>query len=152
MKIGEIIGAIGGLGCAIMLVVVLSIGGVFAGWAWKYYTADIRGRIEANETIKSGPNRIAQYEHFFNLCAAIQGNEAQIDSLTENLAVAVDNDDRARIQASIAGVKAIRLTGIAQYNADASKSYTSGQFLASNLPYQIPATAYPQGGRTTCAA
>lgn len=132
--------------------VVLLVAVVAGGWAFTYYTADVRGRISANETIKSGASRIANYEHFFNLCAAIQSNEAQIDSLTENLGTAVDNDDRARIQASLAGVKAVRFSGIAQYNADAAKSYTQGQFRDSSLPYQIPATNYPQGGKTICVA
>jgi len=124
---------------------------VVAGYAIKYYTADVRGRIDANEEIKSGASRIANYDHFFNLCASIQTNEATIDALLAELKDAVDNDDKGRIQSTLTGVRSARFGAINQYNADASKGYTQGQFRDSQLPYQIAASAYPDGGKTTCA-
>lgn len=125
-------------------------GVIVGGYAIKYYTADVRGRVEANEQIKNGSNRIAQYDKFFNQCAAIQGLEGSLDSFAVELAATTNDDDRSRILANITGVSAQRSRSIAQYNADARKNYTDGQFRDSDLPYQISDTSYPKGGGTSC--
>ena len=65
------------------LYIVILATSIAAIWAIKYYTADIRGRINANEQIKSGASRIVNYNHFFNVCASIQTTESQIDFLTK---------------------------------------------------------------------
>lgn len=118
-------------------------------WTFTYYTADVRGRIQANEQIKSGANRIAQYDHFFNLCAGVQTNEASLDAQNEQLAQATSDKEKERIRTNIAGLTTARAEGINQYNADARKNYTDGQFRDSDLPYQIPTTSY-KGVRTSC--
>ena len=138
-------GTFTGFGLAFMAVMVIALL-FFGGLAFRYYTADVRGRVDANEQIKSGSSRIVNYEHFFNLCASIQGNEAQIRALEKELSFG-NNGERPRIQANITGVTAARARAIAQYNADAAKSYTQGQFRSSALPYQLSESAK----ETTCA-
>lgn len=143
----EAFGAIGCAVAAVLGIVVLVVG----GYAVKYYTADVRGRIDANETIKSGDSRIANYNHFFNLCASVQTNEAQLDALSDQLrAQTPGTPDYNRVLTNITGVRAARAGAINQYNADASKSYTQGQFLSSKLPYQLPTAEY-SGAKTVCA-
>lgn len=138
---------------AIGAAAVIGIGAAIAGgFAIKYATADVRGKVAANERIKSAPSRIANYEHFFNLCAAVQANEAQIDALANELAASTTDRDRARVRTNITGVSAARQRAIFQYNADARKSYTAGQFRDSALPYELDAATYPEGGKTTCVA
>lgn len=133
--------AIGGLAAFVLLIV--------AAYAIQYYTADVRGRVDAQEQRKSGASRIAGYELFFNRCAAIQTNEAQIDALKAELKNTTDPREQARINANITGVTAARNGGINQYNADARKEYTEGQFRDSSLPFQIPVGEYT-GRKTSC--
>lgn len=141
----------GALGCGVLAVVAI-IALVIGGWAIKYYTADVRGKIDANETIKSGNNRIAQYDKFFNACSSIKSLESKIDASTSELAQA-DPSDRGRLLSNISGQLGARAEAINNYNADANKSYTNGQFRSSNLPAQIPLTEYVAGGKKTlCTA
>lgn len=146
------LGALSVVGWVILGVVGLLL--LFAaGLTLRYFTADVRGRVNAQETIKSGSNRIAQYNQFFNLCAAVQAAEGQLDGLEVELAATSLEKDRQRILSNITGVSANRLRIISQYNANATKSYTAGQFRDSDLPYSLPAVPYTAGGRkTVCAA
>jgi hypothetical protein len=125
----------------IAAVVILAILGVVAlvsaGWAIRYYTAPVRGTIEAYEQIQSGDTRIVAYNYFFNLYASIQAYDPAIQAQEELLATTTDADEKARIGANIAGLKSQKARSIAQYNADAMKSYTIGQFRDWKLPYQI---------------
>lgn len=137
----------------IVAIALLSIGFVVAaGWGIKYYTADIRGKINANEQIKSGSNRIVQYDKFFNECWSIRGLEGSLDASLGELETATTEDNKQRIQTNITGLKAARSQAIANYNADAAKNYTGGQFRDSDLPYQIKETDYIKGYRTSCAS
>lgn len=131
--------------------IVLIVAIVVGAYAIKYYTADVRGRVNANEKIKSGDSRIAGYDHFFNLCAAIQADEGQLDALEVELNTAT-GDDISRIQANIAGVSAQRLDSIFSYNADARKGYTIGQFRSSQLPFQLSSSSYSKDQKTNCVA
>lgn len=137
---------------AVVTVFIVIAAGVAAGWAIKYATADVRGRIEANETIKSGANRIAQYNRFFNACAAVQANEGALDASLAQLAETTSESEKERIRANITGLRATRSRTIAEYNSDATKNYTNGQFRDSDLPYQLVDTDYPKGGGTRCAS
>lgn len=116
---------------------------VVGAYAVRYYSADVRGRIDANETIKSGANRIAQYDYFFALCAAVQDAEAALAA--QQALLSVDPEDK-RVLANIAGITAARASLINEYNVRAAREYTSGQFRDSELPYQLSAAAE----RTTC--
>lgn len=136
---------------SIVGILVLWVALASAIWGFGVATAGIFGRGEAHKQIQSAPYRITAYDHFFNLCASIQANEAQIDALLEEQKLYEPGTrDFARVSASLTGVQAARHASISQYNADSSKDYTIGQFRDSDLPYQLPNTEYPEGGKTNC--
>lgn len=118
---------------------------VTAFYVIKYVTADARGTVSAREQIKgSGTYRIAAYNDFFDLCAAVQADEARIRALR-----AEPNPTPVRvsqISASITAITASRAEKIATYNANARKDYTVGQFRASSLPFALD----PDREVTTC--
>lgn len=116
--------------------VALWIGIAASIWGLRVATAGIYGRGEARIQIQSADYRIPAYNHFFDLCAAIQGHEAGVEAARAQLE-AVSEEDRDRILANIAGLETQRVRSIAQYNADAEKDYTIGQFRDSDLPYQL---------------
>ncbi|WP_288365589.1 hypothetical protein [uncultured Marinobacter sp.] len=118
----------------------------FLGWGWMYLTAEIKGRAEAERQIESAPSRIANYEHFYDLCATIQGNEAALAAQRAAMATA-PADEQARYRANIAGIHAQRQRNIARYNQDASKSYTRARFLGEDLPRRLD----PNQEYTVCA-
>lgn len=132
------------------------IGAIVFGIRW--VTADPVGRLEAREQILSGQNRIRAYNHFFDICASVQAVEQALQASLDELsatqsAIPPNADNVVRIQTNITGLRATRARAVAQYNADASKDYTDGQFLSIKLPYQLDATPYVSGGKlTSCAA
>lgn len=133
---------------ASVLTAVLVIGGISFGIRWAM--AGPSGKLQARQAILGGANRITSYNHFFDLCASVQGLEGQRDSQLAELPKA-RGDDRDRILTNIAGIEGARAQAIAQYNADARKDYTIGQFRASALPYQLPTHTY-KGVTTSCVA
>lgn len=131
---------------AVVLVVVLIIGAMylFGFGLFQRGTADFRGGTEQIEKTKgSGDYRIASYDHFFNLCASVQSKEATIDALEKELSRKPDPSESRteQIYAAITANEAIRAETINQYNVDAKKEATVGQFRASNLPYELNANA-----------
>ncbi|OHA75481.1 MAG: hypothetical protein A3I38_00605 [Candidatus Wildermuthbacteria bacterium RIFCSPLOWO2_02_FULL_47_10] len=147
-SVGKIIwySILGIVGVLVLWIVLAS-----AIWGFGVATAGIFGRGEAHKQIQSAANRIQAYDHFFNKCAAIQAGEARIDALLkEQKLYEPGSGDFARVSSSLTGVIIARHESIVQYNADASKDYTIGQFRDSDLPYQIPNTEYPEGGKARC--
>ena len=132
-----------GLLSALLLVIAL-------GWGWRYYTASIEGKVGASEKIQSAPHRIIAYNHFFDLCAGVRADEASLDAQNDQLTVTVDSFQRNRVQTNITGLLGHRASLIEEYNANARKDYTEGQFRDSNLPYQLLANLYEKGQRTSC--
>lgn len=109
------------------------------------------GQGEARITINSGDMRIGAYNHFFDLCASIQADEASINAQSDLLTDTTDGNDASRITQNIAALQANRGRSIATYNADAAKDYTIGQFRDSDLPYYIQPGQYePNGKGTSC--
>ena len=123
----------------ITLIVVGVIVGIIlltiAGWAWRYYTAPVRGQIEQREEVQSGDYRLYSYEHFYNLYAEVLAYEDQIRNQREMLET-VEGDEAARYRQNINALKNQRASAIREYNADARKE-TRGQFRDDDLPYQI---------------
>lgn len=118
----------------VMLVVVtVSIGALV--WLW----APWQGKIEARQQINTGTNRIAQYERFFNDCGTIQGQQDNIEAQKATVkSLHGRAHDNAVVTLSAMTYQLNR--DVADYNANAAKSYTNGQFRASNLPYHIEAS------------
>jgi hypothetical protein len=114
-----------------------------ASGAFTYITAPFFGRVEAERQIESGASRTALYNEFFDLCAGVQAIEGQIDAQID-----VKNPNAP---INIAGLQSRRSQVIAQYNANATKSYTAARFLDAKLPYQLVAGTYTGANKTVCA-
>jgi hypothetical protein len=108
-------------------------------------TANLVGRGEAHIQIQSAGSRISAYNHFFDLCASVQQAEAGIDQQTALADKATTADDKARAETNIAALQMTRANGIYQYNADAAKNYTVGQFKDSDLPWELSDKQYKAG-------
>jgi len=122
----------------IALIALLTVG----SWAYRYYTAEIRGTVDAEEQIESAPSRISRYEEFYNRCASIQGHEDSIQAQMKRLdSVDPESSEAGRVRANIAGLESQRARSIRRYNTDAANSYTMGRFRASNLPYRLDINA-----------
>lgn len=133
----------------LLFVVVLVVGGMatLGIGLFKKETADFRGGVAATEQVHAnGAYRIAAYDQFFNRCAEIQSKEATIAFLTTEAKDATP-DRVAQINSTLTAVRAGRAADIARYNADAAKTDTLANFLASSLPYSID----PTQDHTTCA-
>ena len=139
MKVALFLG--GRIGGFLLFMAVL----IGASYAWSWYTAEPAGQLQARREIKSGSNRIAQYNMFYNSCASVQALEQQISNFETALRTETNPDRVARLNDNLLGVKGLRAQAITQYNADASKSYTNGQFRDSDLPYTLK-----MEGKTTC--
>lgn len=137
---------------ATVAVVFLVVIGVVGQFAFDWFTAGPRGELEARQQILSGDNRIQAYDHFFDLCASVQAVEASIDQTLIQLDTPVNQDDTIRLRTNLNGQQATRARAISQYNVDARKSYTVGQFRSLSLPYQLPTDDHQKGERTSCEA
>lgn len=137
-------------GVALGLVVLMLIGSMWIfGWGFfQRATADFRGETAALEEILADPDRrITAYEHFFDLCASIQGHEDTIRALKAELETDPSDSRREQIQGAITVNQAQRDSKIRQYNSDASMDYTVGQFQDADLPHQLDVAKEA----TTCA-
>lgn len=150
MGLGKILGVIG-IGAIALILILMILGAVVAGsFGLQWVTAPLRGKLEAREQVKAdGDYRIDKYNHFFDLCAAIQSKEAGIKEQQNILETSENQEDRQRIKRNIAALKSERKRLIRQYNADARKENTEGQYKDSSLPYHIP-IEYKGGVNTQC--
>lgn len=131
---------------SVILVVIGIVVMIASIWAYRYYTAETRGIIGQEERVQSALHRMGAYNHFYDLCAAIQGHEATLAASRSQLEDTSDENERQRIRANIAGITSQRARSIAQYNADARKEHTVGQFRDAELPYEISV----EGENTEC--
>jgi len=134
------------------LVGIWATGAVISGanWAWRYWTAPIKGAVDAEQQLESAPSRIQKYNYFHDLCASIKEKEAQIDNQLVALESATSDDERSRIRQNLAAIRSQRMGDIAQYNADAHKDYTRARFHDSDLPYTLTEERYDGDNRTQC--
>lgn len=117
---------------SIALVVLI----IFGSWAFRYYTADIRGQVEMQEEVMSGEFRMMSYNHFYNLYAEIQAYENQIEN-QKDLMEGTEGDELKRYKRNLLGLKNQRASAVQKYNADVRKEGTRGQFVANDLPKKI---------------
>lgn len=116
----------------------------------RYVMAGPSGALNANDQIQSGQHRIVAYNHFFDLCAGVRADEVSLDAQNAQLETTTDAFQRTRVQTNITGLLGHRASLMEEYNANARKDYTEGQFRDSDLPYQLPTTAWEKGYRTPC--
>lgn len=109
------------------------------GFGLRWILAEPTGRLEAREEVQSADFRLFSYNHFFDLCASIEGYEDQAVLLEDQLAATPEDEDqeRNRLRSSLSGVKGQRARAIARYNGDVEKEETRGQFKAAGLPDQL---------------
>lgn len=128
-------------GAALVLVAAIAIGAMWVfGWGWfARSTAEFRGETAALEQILADPDRrITAYEHFFNLCGSIQGHEDTIRALRTELETTDPSDARReQIEGAITANQAARDQKIREYNLDARRDYTIGQFRDADLPHEL---------------
>lgn len=126
---------------AIVGVVLLYLIGVFVFGGLSQLTADFRGETDKRNKVEAnGSYRIAAYDHFYDLCSSIQATEDTIgNQLAERETASPER--QAQIDANVVASRNVRASAIRQYNADARKSYTSGQFKASDLPFALDINA-----------
>ncbi|WP_052071037.1 hypothetical protein [Rhodococcoides fascians] len=134
---------------AVVIVVALGAVLIFGTGLFKKATANFRGDVAATEKIvANGSYRIAAYDQFFDLCASIQGKEATLAALKAEQAAGLTGERAYTVPSNIVALTGSRIADIAQYNADAAKTATAGQFQSSALPYRLD----PTQENTTCAS
>lgn len=121
-------------GSIILLVLIL---GAFGSWAWRYYTAETKGKVEAKEKTESGNYRIYSYDHFYDMYQQVQSYDKKIEIHKKQLEKATSEDERRRIRQNLTGLRSQRSDLIQQYNADARKEKTKGKFQPDDLPRKI---------------
>lgn len=132
---------------AILLAVLVMAAVFFGTHLFSQKTADFRGETSKRNLVEAnGSYRIAAYDRFYNECASIQGVEDSIANQEAERAAATPSR-QAQIDANLTASRNVRASAIRQYNADARKSYTAGQFRSSDLPFQLDPTAK----ETSCA-
>lgn len=119
--------------------IVLLIGG---GWAFKYYTASTKGKIDAQVEIESGKNRIVKYNRFYDLYATIQADYDSLQTQKELLKqleedTEPDKGEIARVRTNVAALKAQVRRDIREYNVDMRKTYTNARFAPDDLPREL---------------
>lgn len=137
-----------GIGLLILVAIAAALVAIDLSYTWyKSQTAEYHGKANAEVQIESAPSRMANYNSFYDQCAAIQGYESAIKVQESAITIGMPADDRSRTMTVIAGIQAQRGRAIAQYNADARKRYTAARFKASDLPFQIDDSTH---GKTSC--
>ena len=110
---------------------------LFGGLAYRYFTAEIRGKVDAKEHVESGDHRIYSYELFYDMYGNIKSYQTALEAQKENLEYAESSSERSRIRSNISGIKSQLRRAIEEYNAEASKVKTVGKFRSDDLPQKI---------------
>lgn len=130
----------------VCLAVVLA--GVFT-FAW----APWKGKIEErNQTVGSGTYRIASYEYYFDQCNTIKSDEQKIATYKAQLNVtpAPSPDQVTRLNAAIMAQTNLWIEHVNEYNSNADKERTKGQFRDDGLPEHIDPNNLTNGIETNC--
>lgn len=133
------------------LVAFLLLGAVIfgVGYAFNWWFAPYQGKLQARQQIQgNGDFRIQAYNQFFDLCATVTTLDQQLQQ-TLAQEKADKGSDLSRDKINFGAQFNSRNEAANQYNVNAQKHYTVGQFKASDLPYQIP--SYQKGQVFTCA-
>lgn len=119
------------------------------GYAIRYYTAPVLGRIEVQVQTHTAEYMMTAYNYFFDLKGVINGNKQSVCNVKETLTAICDQDEKDRLQITIAGIKNQIARDVQQYNADAAKEWTVGQFrdwsIPASMSTEIDCDNYSQG-------
>ncbi len=138
-----------------LIAVAIVTAGIFlAGQQISRWVAPIKGETEVIEYRHSAENRIAKYNEFFSLCESVQTMEARIDVFTSDVELySEDITSRAFTNAktNLNAVTIGREDAVNEYNQDALRDYTGGEFRDLDLPHPL-SNGYIAGGiKTLCA-
>src|SRR5699024_680417 len=123
---------------AVVIAVALFLAAVYGGGLMQRLTADFRGETgQIEQTQADADYRISAYDQFYGKCAGIQTLESKISNLSDELEETDDEQRKSVLNTSITASKNKRAELINDYNADARKEATRGQFKASDLPYEV---------------
>lgn len=139
-------------GWVIALMVIIAVG-LLSGliYAFTSVTSDARGKVDAQNKINSGTNRIEQYDHFFTLDGDIRTQaqnaalaKSQLDDFNKTTPPSSQespqiSEQRANLQSTYTGLVQLCTANVNQYNNDAA-SYTKAKFLDSALPWDYSTT------------
>jgi hypothetical protein len=133
---------------AVVLVGIAVLLGLYlGGLIFSQKTANLRGETGKRNLVEGrGSFRIAAYDHFFDLCTSVQSFEAQRTAQQAELAGHPSAYRAEQVRSNLAAIDAQRTAAIRQYNNDARKTYTEGQFRSSDLPFQLD----PSAKETSC--
>ena len=110
----------------------LVVGGTFFFGSISKSTADFLGGVSQTEKVKADGNyRIANYERFYDMDAAITSLAQQVCVMKANTTLPADQRET-----NVLALTNQRITLVNQYNADARKNDTRANYLASDLPYE----------------
>lgn len=137
---------------SLAVIIGLAIGVFFLQQQVRRWIAPVEGETERIEAVNSVEFRMRAYNHFFDLCVSVQNAEQTIDNAFDTLeAVRPDVRFYNTYVLNFNAAKQARTNGVNQYNADARKDWTEGNFLDEDLPWQIGLDYQPHGRRTVCA-
>ena len=123
---------------SVVIAVAIILAAVYGGGLMQRMTADFRGETgQIEQTQADADYRISAYDQFYDKCAGIQTLESKITNLSDELEETEDEQRKSVLNTSITASKNKRAELINDYNADARKEATRGQFKASDLPYEI---------------
>lgn len=144
--------SVGWMIAGFFVILALVVWGIMAAFGIGLYskaTAEVRGQTSQRElTQANGQYRIAKYNYFYDMCAAVQSREGEIRNIQAELDTATDPGRKLQLQSAITAQRNSRTELITQYNAEASKTDTAAKFKASDLPYSLNDAQET----TTCAA
>jgi len=122
----------------VVAVLVVSMVIWFAANIFSQETAPFRGETsKRNQVEANGQYRIAAYDHFKDLCATVQTDKQTITNTQGQLDLSTDPAQKQALSLFLLAQNNKLAEDVNQYNADASKSYTLGQFRDSSLPYKL---------------
>lgn len=103
-------------------------------YAIRWVTAPFIGALDKRETVTSGDYQIFSYEHFYDLCAAIQRKQRSLMAQKDLLD---DVEDKRRVYQNIAALRSQIQSDVSSYNADSRKSETMARYKDRGLPVRI---------------
>ncbi len=112
------------------------------GTSFRYFTAEITGKVDQEVHVQSADFRIFAYEYFYDLYAEIRSAEARY-LIQYELLQELEPGTRAHEyqQRTVAVLRQHIIVLKERYNADVRKEGTRGQFKAADLPSYIEPVA-----------
>lgn len=132
---------------ALAIVAVIAVPFIifFAAQFFSQGTANLRGETAKRNLVEANGNyRIEAYDHFYDLCAKVQTDKNMLAN-TEASLKGASSLQKQELASAILAQRNQLAADVNQYNVDAHKGYTLGQFKASDLPWQLS-----MKGHTTC--